>query len=79
MLLEQLLEDHLCWTCVELTREVGIAPGMILHILKKKLKMKKICARWVPHNVKQENMWQRIETARLHLEHYGCEGEHFIT
>ena len=33
-----LLEEHRCWTCTELAREVGIAPGTILHILKKKLK-----------------------------------------
>ena len=55
-----------CWnnTCIEQAREVGIAPGTILHILKKMLKMKKICARWVPHYV--------------HLERYGCEGERFF-
>ncbi|PSN32984.1 hypothetical protein C0J52_23692 [Blattella germanica] len=41
-----LLEEHHCWTCIELAREVGVAPGTILHILKKKLKLRKICARW---------------------------------
>ena len=40
-----LLEEHSCWTCIELAREVGA----VLHILKKKLKTRKICARWVPH------------------------------
>ncbi|KAJ4440404.1 hypothetical protein ANN_08545 [Periplaneta americana] len=30
-----LLEEHHYWTCTELAREVGIAPSMILHILKK--------------------------------------------
>ncbi|KAJ4430430.1 hypothetical protein ANN_22646 [Periplaneta americana] len=70
-----LLQEHRCWTCIELAREVGIAPGTILHVLKKQSKMRTICARWVPHNFKVENMWQRIETARLHLERYGREGE----
>ena len=55
-----LLEEHSCWTYIELAREDGIAPGTILHILKKKLKMRKICGRWVPHNLKEENVWQRI-------------------
>ena len=41
-----LLEEHHCWTCIELARKVGIATGTILHILKKKLKMRKFCARW---------------------------------
>ncbi|PSN32627.1 hypothetical protein C0J52_22380 [Blattella germanica] len=45
-----LLEELRCWTCIELAREVGVAPGTILHILKKKLKMRKICARWVPQS-----------------------------
>ncbi|KAJ4442993.1 hypothetical protein ANN_04641, partial [Periplaneta americana] len=40
-----LLEKHCCWTCIELTREVRIAPGTILHIFTKKLKLRKICAR----------------------------------
>ena len=65
-----LLEEHRCWTCIALARKVGIA----LHILQK-LNMRKICALWVPHNLKEENMWQRMETARLH---YGREGERFL-
>ena len=67
-----------CWTCIELAREVGYSPDMILHILKKKLKMRKICARWVPQNLKKENIWQRMETVRLLLECYGLEGERFL-
>ena len=64
----ELLEEHRCRSCsVKLAREVGIAPGTILHILRKKIKMRKICSRWVPHNLKEENIWQRMETARLHL------------
>ncbi|KAJ4425542.1 hypothetical protein ANN_27736 [Periplaneta americana] len=37
-----LLEEHRCWTYIELAGVVGIAPGTILHILKKKLMMRKI-------------------------------------
>ncbi|PSN51982.1 hypothetical protein C0J52_18907 [Blattella germanica] len=37
-----LLEEH--------PREVGVAPGTILHILKKMLKMRKICTQWVPQS-----------------------------
>ena len=40
--------------------------------------MRKICAGWVPHNLKEENMWQRKETARLRLEHYEREAERFL-
>ena len=31
-----LLEEQCCWTCIELEREVRIAPGTIFHIIKKK-------------------------------------------
>ena len=27
-----LLEEHRCWTCIEIAREIGIAPGMFLHL-----------------------------------------------
>ena len=70
-----LLEEHRCWTCIELAREVRIAPGTILHILKRKTKVRKMFARWVPHKFKEENMWRRMETTRSHLERYGREGE----
>ena len=72
-----LLEEQRCLTCIELARRVWIAPGTILHMLKK-LNMRIICARWVPHNLKDGNVWQRMETARLHLERYGREGERFL-
>ena len=42
-MLRALLEEHRCWTCIGLAREVGIAPDTILRILKK-LKIRKICA-----------------------------------
>ena len=28
----RMLEERSCWTCIELAREVGIAPGTKLHI-----------------------------------------------
>ena len=62
-----LLEEHRCWTCIELAREVGVAPGTILHILKKKLKMKKICARWVPQSYRGNylrNAFAHLATVR---------------
>ncbi|PSN45363.1 hypothetical protein C0J52_06520 [Blattella germanica] len=73
-----LLEEHCYWTCIELAREVGVAPGTILHILKKKLNLRKICARWVPHSLTEEIIWQRMETARLHIERYGHEDKRFL-
>ena len=55
-----------------------MAPGTIIHMLQKKLNMREICVRWVPHNLKEENMRERMETARLHLELYRREGECFL-
>jgi histone-lysine N-methyltransferase SETMAR len=66
------------WTCTELSREVGIASSTIHAILTKTLGMRKICARWIPHNLTEVQMWQRMETARLHLDRYAREGEAFL-
>ena len=72
-----LLEKQRCWNSIELARQIGIAPAAIFHILKKKLKMRKNCARWDPHKLKEENVWQRMETAKLHSERYGREASVF--
>ena len=42
-----LLEGDRLWTCVEISRELGIAVSTVHTILRKKLKMQKVCAHWV--------------------------------
>jgi hypothetical protein len=62
-----LVIDHR-WTVPELSIKVGLSHQTGLHILKNKLHMRKIAARWVPHNLTEAQKWHRHAVAGLHLE-----------
>ena len=51
----------------------GISEGSVQIILKKRLDLKKVCARWVPHLLTEEQKTQRLKCARELLKTYkGC-------
>ena len=51
----------------------GISEGSVQTILKKRLDLKKVCARWVPHLLTEEQKTQRLKCARELLKTYkGC-------
>ena len=51
----------------------GISEGSVQTILKKRLDLIKVCARWVPHLLTQEQKTQRLKYAREFLKtHKGC-------
>ena len=51
----------------------GISEGNVQTILKKRLDLRKVCARWVPHLLTEEQKTQRLKCARELLETYlGC-------
>ena len=51
----------------------GISSGSVQTILKKRLDLIKVCARWVPHLLTEEQKTQRLECARELFETYkGC-------
>ena len=51
----------------------GISEGSVQTILKKRLDMRKVCARWVPHLLTEEQTTQRLKCARELLKTYkGC-------
>jgi hypothetical protein len=47
-------------------------------MLKNKLHMRKMAARWVPHNLAEAQKWHRHAVAGLHLERYHNEGDAFL-
>ena len=54
----------------------GISEGSVQTILKKRLDLRKICARWVPHLLTEEQKTQRIKCARELLKTYkGCNSQ----
>ena len=51
----------------------GISEGSVQTILKKRLDLRKVCARWVPHFPAEELKTQRLKCARELLKTYkGC-------
>ena len=51
----------------------GISEGSVQTILKKRLDLRKVCARWVPHLLTEEQKTQRFKCARELLKTYkGC-------
>ena len=52
------------WTCEELSSELGISEKSVHRILTEELKMRKICARWVPNCLTQEQRDRRVRIAR---------------
>ena len=42
----------------------GIPEGSVQTILKKRLDLRKVCARWVPHLLTEEQKTQRLKSAR---------------
>ena len=51
----------------------SISEGSVQTILKKRLDLRKVCARWVPHLLTEEQKTQRLKCARELLKTYkGC-------
>ena len=51
----------------------GISEGSVQTILKKRLELRKVCARWVPHLLNVEQKTQRLKCTRELLKTYkGC-------
>ena len=51
----------------------GISEGKVKTILKKRFGLRKVCARWVPHLLTEEQKTQRLKCARELLKTYkGC-------
>ena len=54
----------------------GISEGSLQTILKKRLGLRKVCARWVPHLLTEEQKTQSLKFARELLKTYkGCNSQ----
>ena len=54
----------------------GISEGSVQTVLKKRLDLRKVCARWVPHLLTEEQKTQCLECARELLKTYkGCNSQ----
>ena len=54
----------------DIAKCTGISDGSVQTILKKRLDLRKVCARWVPHLLTEEQNTQRLKCVRELLKTY---------
>jgi lambda repressor-like predicted transcriptional regulator len=74
----QCMEEDRRWSLKELERHTGIDQATVHRILRKYLHMRKIAAKWVPHELNEVQKWARYEASRVNLERYEIEGDNFL-
>ncbi|XP_060594070.1 protein GVQW3-like, partial [Ruditapes philippinarum] len=57
---------------------VGLCDGTVHKIVTKDLNMNKVCARWVPGLLTDENKATRVDASRECLRRYDRDGERFL-
>ena len=57
---------------------VGLCHGTVHKIVTKDLNMNKVCARWVPRLLTDENKATRVDASREFLRRYDRDGERFL-
>ena len=62
------MKDNARFTVRDIARKVGISLSTVHLILKKRLKVRKISARWVPHLLTDKQKRQRVKVAKQLLQ-----------
>ena len=66
--IKEIIEGDARFTVRDIARKVGISLSTVHLILKKRLKVRKISARWVPHLLTDEQKRQRVKVAKKLLQ-----------
>lgn len=64
---EELLQDDRRWTCEELSEKLDISAVSVYRILTQDLVMRKVAARWIPHQLTTEQK-EHLHTASVPIE-----------
>ena len=71
---KNLIDEDARYTIEEISETLNINSGAVFVILKQRLKLRKISARWVPHLLSQEEKDRRVKLASELLKIYdGCD------
>ena len=65
-------------TIREICDNLNLSFGTVQTILKKKLNMRKVAARWIPKLLNSDQKKSRVEAAKSFLNQYRTQGETFI-
>ena len=65
-----LIEEDACYTAQEIEELCGIHLSSVLKILRERLGLRKICSRWVPHLLTDEQKQSWVRLASQVIEKY---------
>ena len=68
--MKTLTEEDACYTVQEIEQLSGIHSSSVLKILRERLGLRKICARWVPHLLTDGQKQSRVRLASQFIEKY---------
>jgi len=74
----QIPEEDRRMTCKEIAHAAGISRASAYRILTERLHKCRIAARWVPHDLSEEQKCRRLETAQQLLHRFCEEGNKFL-
>ena len=63
-IIRSLVDENPHFTVDEISFKVGISGERVFHILKAILGMRKLCSRWVPHFITNDQKRQRVDICR---------------
>ena len=69
-LIEQALTESRCWSLVSLSAHTGIPKSTVHRIMTEALHMKKVNAKWVPHELTPALMEQRVLYSEANMKTY---------
>ena len=74
----QILEEDHRMTCEEIAHSAGISRASAYCILTERLHKRQIAARWLSHDLSEEQKSRRLETAQQLLHRFREEGNEFL-
>jgi histone-lysine N-methyltransferase SETMAR len=78
VIVSTLLEEDRCKSCEETAHEANMSTASVFRIVTQTLQKRKVAAKWVPHQLSEEQKAPRKRFAEELLRRYEAEGEQFL-
>ena len=78
VIVSTLLEEDRCKSCEEIAHEANMSTGSVFRIVTQTLQKRKVAAKWIPHQLSEEQKAARKRIAEELLRRYEAEGEQFL-
>nr|CAP20055.1 transposase [Portunus trituberculatus] len=75
----RMIEENRHTTIAVISDDLGLSTGSIHTIIHEDLKMRKVCSRWVPHLLSDDEKMRRVQCASAILTEFGPDGHKRIT